>query len=90
MRRKGPLPDLEARERTAACRHQLLTLVREAVRREVLMRRDRIATAEPASDPGNAAGSISPLAKWEPLPCWTASRCKTNHARMTRVWRLRP
>ncbi len=90
----------EERRQRAACRHSLLAFVREAVRRKALNRRERIATLDdaysclaehgkPASELGNAAGSIFQLAEWEPLPCWTPSRRKTKHARMNRLWRLR-
>jgi hypothetical protein len=87
--------------RAATCRNSILTLAREAVRCKALSRRDRIATVDDAylwlveigkEDDvlGNAAGALFRGAEWECTPMWTASRRKSNHGRMVRVWRLRP
>jgi hypothetical protein len=84
----------------AKCRDPLLTLARDAVRNVALSRPDRLATADDAyavlgdmgkdaSALGNAAGSLFRGQEWESTGKWAASRRKSSHARMVRVWRLR-
>jgi hypothetical protein len=87
--------------RAATCRNAILAQARDAVRRKALSRPDHIATVDDAylwlakmgkdaGSLGNAAGSLFRASEWECLPVWAPSRRKSNHARMVRVWRLRP